>query len=570
MTALEVSGSYTPGAFTGTTRNIAAFRDAGVNKLLIKPDSLISSTPIFSTGSINSGASLTATSNIFLGSGNFLRFSSSTAFQAPLDGRLAISNNAVNDFERLQFGGTTSEFAALQTASTNAQTGLAAIFTNGSADIGTATNDYTVGDVVQFTTTGALPIGFSVNNYYFVIATNLTTTNIQVSATSGGSAITAGSAGSGTHTVFRQNNFTFTVSNPLLTTRFAHGFRVGDIVTIGAGNRPSGFSGITDYFVLTAPSTTTLTLSATLGGSVLTPSTTGTAPFVLNRPTAIYTRSANNTSVISLHTGNILVSGTATITANITAPTLTLQTSPNSANNIAFTPLGAGILRLADGGSSFFNRLLFSGSATSNGPALQTALLISRTAIFTNASSTITISLISPPLNVGDIVTFTNSGGTLPSSISLNTEYYVVGTPTATTIQIATSFGGTAIVHNGAGTGTHTVTRAVAIYTRNGDNTAYIPIATGKHSFDATNTASGTTGAQTINKPAGTVNFAAGATSLVVTNSLVSSSSIVVAVVRTNDLTAYVKNVVPANGFFTITLEPAPTAEVSVGFVVFN
>lgn len=92
----------------------------------------------------------------------------------------------------------------------------------------------------------------------------------------------------------------------------------------------------------------------------------------------------------------------------------------------------------------------------------------------------------------------------------------------------------------------------------------------GKPILSATNTAGGTTGAQTINKPSGTVNFAAAATSLVVTNSLVSTSSIVFAVVRTADATATIKNVVPAAGSFTITLGAAATAETSVGFLVIN
>ena len=53
----------------------------------------------------------------------------------------------------------------------------------------------------------------------------------------------------------------------------------------------------------------------------------------------------------------------------------------------------------------------------------------------------------------------------------------------------------------------------------------------GKISYLATNTAAGTTGAQTINMPSGTVNFAAGASALVVTNSLCTTSSIVFATV---------------------------------------
>jgi hypothetical protein len=85
----------------------------------------------------------------------------------------------------------------------------------------------------------------------------------------------------------------------------------------------------------------------------------------------------------------------------------------------------------------------------------------------------------------------------------------------------------------------------------------------GKTSFAATNTAAGTTGAQTINKASGTVNCAAAATSLVVTNSLCTTSSIVFAVIRTNDATAWIKNVVPAAGSFTINLGAAATAETS-------
>jgi hypothetical protein len=81
-------------------------------------------------------------------------------------------------------------------------------------------------------------------------------------------------------------------------------------------------------------------------------------------------------------------------------------------------------------------------------------------------------------------------------------------------------------------------------------------------------TAAGTTGNQTINKPCGTVNFAAAAVTLVVTNSLVTANSIVFATVLTNDSTALIKNVVPAAGSFTIRLNAAATAETRVGFLV--
>lgn len=88
--------------------------------------------------------------------------------------------------------------------------------------------------------------------------------------------------------------------------------------------------------------------------------------------------------------------------------------------------------------------------------------------------------------------------------------------------------------------------------------------------MSGTVTAGGTTGAQTINKPSGTVNFAAGATTLVVTDNLVTTDSIISCVVMANDATAIIKNVVPASGSFTIRLNAAATAETKVGFIVVN
>lgn len=88
--------------------------------------------------------------------------------------------------------------------------------------------------------------------------------------------------------------------------------------------------------------------------------------------------------------------------------------------------------------------------------------------------------------------------------------------------------------------------------------------------LDRTITAGGTTGDRTIDKAAGTVNFAAVATSITVTNNLVTTSSIIFAVVRTNDSTALIKNIVPGNGSFVIRLNAAAAAETSVGFWVTN
>lgn len=81
-------------------------------------------------------------------------------------------------------------------------------------------------------------------------------------------------------------------------------------------------------------------------------------------------------------------------------------------------------------------------------------------------------------------------------------------------------------------------------------------------------TPTGTTGAQTINKLGGFVNFAAGATTLTVTNSLVTSNTIVRAQIQSNDATAKTCVAVPVTGGFTIYLNAAATAETRVSFEI--
>jgi hypothetical protein len=84
-------------------------------------------------------------------------------------------------------------------------------------------------------------------------------------------------------------------------------------------------------------------------------------------------------------------------------------------------------------------------------------------------------------------------------------------------------------------------------------------------------TAGGTVGAQTISKPAGSVNFAAAAASLVVTNTLVNTSSVIIANIATNDATMFDVQVVAGSGSFTLYAKPAaPTAETRVNFLVVN
>ena len=101
-------------------------------------------------------------------------------------------------------------------------------------------------------------------------------------------------------------------------------------------------------------------------------------------------------------------------------------------------------------------------------------------------------------------------------------------------------------------------------------NSAGTLVVAGDVQLGKTITLGGITGAQTINKTSGSVNFAAAATSLVVTDSLVTTSSVIICTIATNDATAANVKAVAASGSFTIYLGTAPTAETRVNFFITN
>jgi hypothetical protein len=79
-------------------------------------------------------------------------------------------------------------------------------------------------------------------------------------------------------------------------------------------------------------------------------------------------------------------------------------------------------------------------------------------------------------------------------------------------------------------------------------------------------TASGTTGAQTIHKTSGRVNFAAGASALVVTCDRATAGSVIIATVATNDSTMKSVQAVAGNGSFTLHANAAANAETAVNW----
>lgn len=94
-----------------------------------------------------------------------------------------------------------------------------------------------------------------------------------------------------------------------------------------------------------------------------------------------------------------------------------------------------------------------------------------------------------------------------------------------------------------------------------------IDLTTGAITFASTDT-SGTPGAATINKTRGRVAIAAAASSVVVTNSLVTAASTVLVSLGGADATATSVRVTPGAGSFTITANAAATAATPCDFFV--
>ncbi len=346
-------------AASGFTGNLLDLQLNGASRV-----SVASTGTIITSGQVNA-ASL-VTSNTSIGANTAFYISGKSKLRSNVDGTFEMFNNGETNFDRLSFGGTTSLFPALQTASSNAQTGLAATFVNGSSTITTATNAYAVNQVVQFTTTGTLPTGFAINTNYFIVGTP-TSTTIEVSATSGGSAITAGSAGSGTHTVVRQNTCIFTNGSSTVTTASAHTLRVGDVIRFSnaGGSLPSSISTSVDYYILSTTSTT-FTFGTFFGGTAITPPETGvTATFSGTPNITTGTQTYVAGSVVRFTTTGTLPTGLATGTdyyvIATSLSTTNIQVSATLGGTaIAYTGTGSGVhtvtRQILGNGIQFFTR----------------------------------------------------------------------------------------------------------------------------------------------------------------------------------------------------------------------
>lgn len=230
-----------------------------------------------------------------------------------------------------------------------------AVFTNGSANIAVP-NTAVAGDLVFFQTTGTLPTNFTVGTFYFIIATGLTTANIQVSATPGGSAISAGSAGTGTQTGW----FTHIPATDTTNATFQGKFNltnavIGDIFTIGANTKDEGS---TAYY--------TQWDGTYQGGCIITPEKV--LPFIAEDQGVelfILQQKIIGSRTVTFTNGSAVISATNTFVAGDVVSFSTTGTLPtNFATVTAYYVISTGL-----SGSQFEVSATAGGSAISAGSA---------------------------------------------------------------------------------------------------------------------------------------------------------------------------------------------------------
>jgi len=386
-------------------------------------------------------------------------------------------------------------------------------------------------------------------------------------------------------------------------------------VTLTAANATSfAMNGASPSITTTSTGTASVFNTAALTGNLFGAATTLS---VGGTPTGAVTHnySANATATATTKTVNLGTAGAAGSTTNVNIGSATASAVLGTLT-LGFPtivqPSNYTSLALFNTQSTTVN---FAGAATTFnlGGTPTTALTAN---IFTNATATATIKTInigtggasgsSTNVNIGSAVTGASSGTltlgmttiaqsanftsinllttqtTTIDAFGVATNLSIGNTATAAqTVNMFTASTGASTYNIATGATLTATTKTINIGTAgvSGSTTnVSIGSATGggqinlneRVIFQSTETAGGTTGNQTINLPSGSVNFAAAATSITVTNSLATTTSHIFCTIETNDATATIKNVVRASGSFTINLNAAATAETRVGFLVIN
>ena len=248
------------------------------------------------------------------------------------------------------------------------------------------------GDRVEFFTTGVLPTALVAGTEYYVVDT--ATNTFQLSATSGGTAIdTTTGTQSGTHTA--------TFGRAVMPNAFVTAAKIAD-----GSITTSKFAGNVDQLA---------TAWVLFDGDIADSAVAG----------AVFTRLTSTRIKVTRSTGHGLSNGNW-ITFN---------------NLIGFYAFLNGTWEVQSATATEFE-FEMSGDA----PWQSTVTFVANSANITWTGHT---------LKVGQVVTFTNSGGVLPTGLATGVSYYVT-TVATNTFQLSASSGGTVITPTTAGTGTTT------------------------------------------------------------------------------------------------------------------
>jgi len=139
------------------TDPITGSEDVDYTLKLIRAGTLTTSLTVTSAGVATFGSTVISGGDVFAVSTSRFRWSSRSTLGAPSNGVITLFNNAATDFDRLQFGGTTSSFPSIKRSGT----GLIARLADDSADAPlTASNLISTATVrLQGYTVATLPAG---------------------------------------------------------------------------------------------------------------------------------------------------------------------------------------------------------------------------------------------------------------------------------------------------------------------------------------------------------------------------------------------------------------------------
>ena len=357
-------------------------------------------------------------------------------------------------------GITASNSTSSQTITFN-NINLTPTFTNGSPNVTlSSTASLAVGSACYMSTSGTLPTNFAIGTIYYIVSKIGTV--VTFSASLGGGAITAGSAGSGVHTVDQISidpYATFTGSSANITLDSSYGFKVGSIcILTTTGTAPTNFTKDTVTYYVISLVGNVIQLSTTQGGGAITAGSAGSGIQVIRlKSDVIYDSSTFNSNFC----GAVNVNYTSLSNFSV-GSTFQLTTTGYLPNNYSkdttyyITSLNTVAKYLTISTTASGNPILPKSAAS--GTTTLNVKSIAPYCTFTQNSANIVLN-DSSNFYVNGKVTFQEKSGTLPGNFNTTTTYYILSVVTATkTITVGLKKSGDLIVASTAGTGTYTCT----------------------------------------------------------------------------------------------------------------